>query len=101
MHLYAPEWSPQAWVKLPGTDAIPNHEGAFSMWQALAAISVLVCAAALISVVIGSARKQRNTLKRKSAMLGVSLALLVTTAMLSAACGDSATTPRPPSNLYI
>lgn len=66
------------------------------MWQVLAAISVLVCAAALISVVIGSARKRRNTLKRKSAMLGVSLALLVSAAMLGAACGDSAATPRLP-----
>ena len=63
------------------------------MWQALAAISVLVCAAALISVVIGSACKTWNALKRKSAMFGVSLALLASASMLGSACGDSATTP--------
>lgn len=70
------------------------------MWQTLAGIIVIVCAAALISVVvgliIGIARKRWKALKYSSIVFGVSLALLVSASMLGSACGDSAATPRLP-----
>lgn len=73
------------------------------MWQALAAISVLVGAAAFISVVvglvIGFTRKRWKVLKYSSIAFGVSLALLVTVAALGSAFENStsasAQTPTP------
>ena len=66
------------------------------MWQALAGIIVIVCAAALISVVvgliIGIARKRWKALKYSSIVFGVSIALLVTVAALGSAFDDSETT---------
>lgn len=70
------------------------------MWQVLAAISVLVCAAALISVVvgliIGIARKRWKVLKYSSIVLGVSLALSIVAAILGSTFDDSTSAAAQP-----
>lgn len=75
----APEWS--LWVKIPGTDADPNHEGAFVMWQALAIVSFLVGLAGFIGIIVGLivgiARKRWKALKWSAIIGGVAFVLLI------------------------